>query len=451
MLSSHLQNAEFLWNNLVCQLKLENNVLRINCIKKLNSLNLRSLTYYNKEISLLDIVSIECKTGVWKVDNEKRLVQLNLMNLFQTSVSSCYDLIIHIALKTKNRQWKLVSYTFQTSQEKYSKEWKDLLENGLHEKLKSSGVTRPKKLLVFVNPYGGKRKAESVFSNVASRLFKLAGVEVTVEITQYRNYAWEKLLSIDFSCYDGIIAVGGDGMANEIINGVLIAKQKQNNEFLDGDPQSLLHKPMNYVKADIKIGLIPAGSTNCLSYVSQGVDDAETSTLQIICGESHPLDLCSIHEDNGKFVRFSFSMNSYGYFGQVLRKSETLRKFGPSRYDIAGINSFVQAKCYLSEVAYLPSSPDDPVDVSKINSKCRNPCETCRNVQENVESKLSNGINGSSSLAADCSVEPDAAVLDKVTHPDSRLGGNDTKSLIDSFPNQSKWKVSLSWNSFFIL
>ena len=386
----HLEKAEFLWNNLVCKLSLENDVLHIKCLKKLNSLNPRPLLTYDKEISLLHIVSVKCGTGVWKADNQKRLIQLNLINLIQPNVSSCYDITINALTKLKNRQWKLRSYTLQASEEKFTTGWQDFLENELDERTKLLGITRPKKLLVFVNPYGGRKKAESVYRNVASPLFKLAGIETTVEVTQCRNYARDRLQKIDFSVFDGIVAVGGDGMANEIINGVLQAQQKQNNISLDGDSKSLLIEPIDYVKANVKIGLIPAGSTNCLSYVSQGTDDAETAVLQIICGENHPLDICSIHEDDGKFVRFSFSMTSYGYFGQVLQKSENLRKLGPSRYDIAGINAFTKAKSYHSEVAYLPSSPEDPVDISQVDSKCRYPCKTCTDIKE---SSLITSIN----------------------------------------------------------
>ena len=45
-------------------------------------------------------------------------------------------------------------------------------------------LQRPKSLLVFINPFGGKKKARKVYKDKVSPLFKLAGID-TDNIGEY--------------------------------------------------------------------------------------------------------------------------------------------------------------------------------------------------------------------------------------------------------------------------
>lgn len=42
--------------------------------------------------------------------------------------------------------------------------------------LLSADTDRPKSLLVFINPYGGKKKAQKVFDEKVASVFDLAGI-----------------------------------------------------------------------------------------------------------------------------------------------------------------------------------------------------------------------------------------------------------------------------------
>ena len=374
MSTINFDGVEFLWNNIVCQLQVKDEFLYIWCLKKLNPLNPRPLSVFNKCISIVDIVSIHYGSDVWKVDKEKTLLQCNMKNLLKTTTSPCSFLSININTQ-KNRLRKMQSIKLLTSTEKEARSWQEFLISQQKLILEKKSIVRPKHLLVFVNPYGGRKKAVAIHANVVSPLFKLAGIKETAIVTERRNHAKDYVETTDLSAYDGIIAVGGDGMVNEIMNGVLVAAQKSSNISIHDDAKTLHQKPLDFVSATPKIGLIPAGSTNCLSYVTQGIDDPETASMHIICGENHPLDVCSIHDENGRFIRFSFSMTSYGYFGKVLQKSENLRRLGPSRYDVAGVSAFTHMRTYSSEVTYFLSSSDHCV--AQDQSRCRYPCQTC--------------------------------------------------------------------------
>lgn len=82
---------------------------------------------------------------------------------------------------------------------------------------------RPKRLLVFANPFGGKGKAVQLFKKQVRRLLDLAEIEAKLVITKYANHARETIEDPQFNVehFDGIVCVGGDGMFSELMNGLL--------------------------------------------------------------------------------------------------------------------------------------------------------------------------------------------------------------------------------------
>lgn len=82
---------------------------------------------------------------------------------------------------------------------------------------------RPRRLLVFVNPYGGKGKAVRVYKSKVRRLLAIANVETKLIVTKYANHARESIENPAFKVeqFDAIICIGGDGMFSELMNGLL--------------------------------------------------------------------------------------------------------------------------------------------------------------------------------------------------------------------------------------
>ncbi|PKI43635.1 hypothetical protein CRG98_035960, partial [Punica granatum] len=74
---------------------------------------------------------------------------------------------------------------------------------------------RPKRLFIFMNPFGGKRMAPKIFSNEVKPLLQDAGIEFDIQETRYQLHAKEIARSIDLSKYDGIVCVSGDGILVE--------------------------------------------------------------------------------------------------------------------------------------------------------------------------------------------------------------------------------------------
>ncbi|KAF2611016.1 hypothetical protein F2Q70_00013226, partial [Brassica cretica] len=125
--------------------------------------------------------------------------------------------------------------------EPFSEDAKNRFCFKLRQYLDSLG--RPKRLLVFVNPFGGKKSAIRIFEKEVKPLFEDADIQLDVQETKYQLHAKEMVRSMDVSKYDGIVCVSGDGVLVEVVNGLL---QR-------ADWKTVFKLP---------IGVIPAGTGN---------------------------------------------------------------------------------------------------------------------------------------------------------------------------------------------
>ncbi|KAF0036312.1 hypothetical protein F2P81_011624 [Scophthalmus maximus] len=89
----------------------------------------------------------------------------------------------------------------------------------LRAAVKTHSPLRPHKLLVFINPFGGKRKGRKIYHSVVAPLFELVGISSHVIVTERANQARDHLLKKDLTGFDGVVCVGGDGMFGEILHG----------------------------------------------------------------------------------------------------------------------------------------------------------------------------------------------------------------------------------------
>lgn len=278
---------------------------------------------------------------------------------------------------------------------------------------------RPKRLLVFVNPFGGKGKALHLYKSQVKRLLLLAGIETKLIVTRYANHARDTiedpLFNVDY--FDGIVCVGGDGMFSELMNGLLFRYNR--DELLSMELSATLNRmrltsngqdnqqrtpaaedqsadmssstsssPVDQLRQqlggigrkfnspNIPVGVIGAGSTDCNSFGLMGTNDVITATLNIILGNQIQVDVCSIHSiRDDKLLRFVSTFIAYGYFGDVIRESEKFRWLGPKRYDLTGLNTLIRNKSYKGLVRILTSDQDgSPHD---LDSRCHLNCALC--------------------------------------------------------------------------
>ncbi|XP_055009991.1 ceramide kinase-like isoform X2 [Boleophthalmus pectinirostris] len=230
-------------------------------------------------------------------------------------------------------------------------------------------TNRPKRLLVYINPIGGKKQGKWIYDQKVAPLFHKACISTDVIVTERANHAREHLVTeADLDKYDGLVCVGGDGMFSEIVHGLVTRTQNDNKVDLN-DPGAEL------VPTALRIGIIPAGSTDCICFSTVGTNDPVTSALHIIVGDAQPMDVCSVHH-NDFFLRFSVSLLGYGFYGDVLSDSEKKRWLGPARYDLAGVKTFLNHNHYEGTVSFLPA--EDDVSSPRDKVQCRSGCRVCQ-------------------------------------------------------------------------
>ncbi|KAL2491795.1 Sphingoid long-chain bases kinase 1 [Abeliophyllum distichum] len=197
---------------------------------------------------------------------------------------------------------------------------------------------RPTKMLVILNPRSGRGRSSKVFHGMVEPIFKLAGFELEVVKTTSAGHARKLAASVDLStCPNGIICVGGDGIVNEVLNG-LLSRDNQKEAI------------------SIPIGIIPAGSDNSLVWTVLGVRDPVSAAISIVKGGLTATDVFAVEWIDTGAIHFGTTVTYFGFISDVLELSEKYQKrFGPLRYFVAGFLKFLCLPKYNYELEYLPA------------------------------------------------------------------------------------------------
>ncbi|XP_076133190.1 ceramide kinase [Alosa pseudoharengus] len=255
-----------------------------------------------------------------------------------------------------------------------SRDLRDQWVTQVRTALKTHSPARPHRLLVFINPFGGKRRGKQIFHSLVAPLFELAGISSHVVVTERANQARDHILKKDLTGFDGVVCVGGDGMFSELLHGV-IGRTQQEAGLSEHDPSGVLQP------CDLHIGIIPAGSTDCVCFATVGVNDPVTSALHIIIGDSQPLDVCAVHHQSS-LVRYSVSLVGYGFYGDVLAESERHRWMGPLRYDYSGCMMYLCNRSYQGTVQFLLA--DSGLSSPRDKTRCLSGCRVCSESTERL-------------------------------------------------------------------
>lgn len=92
-------------------------------------------------------------------------------------------------------------------------------------------ISRPKRLLLFVNPYGGKKRALQIYDGAVKPIFQLAGIDASVVISQRSNQIRDFIMTQSLEHFDGIVCIGGDGTFSEVFNGIIFRTIKDLGKY----------------------------------------------------------------------------------------------------------------------------------------------------------------------------------------------------------------------------
>uniref|UniRef100_A0A3P9JSU9 Ceramide kinase n=1 Tax=Oryzias latipes TaxID=8090 RepID=A0A3P9JSU9_ORYLA len=318
------------------------------------------------------IVQVSEIVGIHKVEDEDHTKSkwdqkktLQFSQLFPNAFTVFY------VKRTKNHRWRCNEATFSCSSAELCEQWIQVTREQL-----SLLTNRPKRLLVYINPFGGKRRGKRIYEEKVAPVFQQAGISADVIVTERANHARDHLTTeANLQQYDGVVCVGGDGMFSEILHG-LVARTQNDNKVDQKHPDAELKPCM------LRIGIIPAGSTDCICFATVGTNDPVTSALHIIIGDSQPMDVCSVHH-NDVFLRYSVSLLGYGFYGDVLADSEKKRWLGPARYDLSGVKAFLCHNYYKGTVSFLPA--EDNLGHPRDKLQCRFGCSICQHKQSSKD------------------------------------------------------------------
>lgn len=266
--------------------------------------------------------------------------------------------IIHYATLESNNCLKYANVVFSHTDPMQVQSWVKTLQNFLKK------IARPKNILMFVNPFGGRRQGIKINQKICKPLFEIAGVEVTVIVSQRKNQIRDYILEHCMDHFDAVACVGGDGTVSEIFNGLVMRECR--DQCIDIDDANV-----DLPTPKMPIGIIPGGSTDTISYCLHGTTDITTAVLYIILGQRLGMDLVSVY-DHHKLLRLYASVLSYGYLGDVIYHSEKYRWMGPRRYDYSGFKTIIANKGYEGEIAIkaMDDAPASPI-------KCVADCKEC--------------------------------------------------------------------------
>ncbi|GMH28175.1 hypothetical protein Nepgr_030018 [Nepenthes gracilis] len=275
----------------------------------------------------------------------------------------------------------------------------------------------PPKMLVILNPRSGRGRSSKLFHGIVEPIFKLAGFKLEVVKTTSAGHARKLASTVDFStCPDGIVCVGGDGIVNEVLNG-LLSRDNQKEAI------------------SVPIGIIPAGSDNSLVWTVLGVRDPVSAAIAIVKGGLTATDVFAVEWIQTGLIHFGTTVSYFGFVSDVLELSEKYQKrFGPLRYFVAGFLKFLCLPKYTYEVEYLPVTDDEGkcladeeiIDMSDLYTDIMRRSNTERLRRASSLSSIDSAMSPSRVTGVD--VDTSCSSMHASTEPSEYVRGIDPKS-----------------------
>ncbi len=175
-----------------------------------------------------------------------------------------------------------------------------------------------KRYILILNPHGGVKTGRTILKKIKP-VFDAAGSELNVYETEHAGHAKELAYSLDYTGYEGLCAIGGDGTMHEVVNGMLARPDKR----------------------QLPIGLITGGTGNSFMRDVNCLDSV-VAAKRVVTGRKRPVDVAKV-DANGETL-YAFNIIGWGMPTEINRISEKLRWMGGQRYNVASIIEVMKNK-----------------------------------------------------------------------------------------------------------
>ena len=277
----------------------------------------------------------------------------------------------------------------------------------------AASAPRPRRLLVILNPNAGSGAAHAHYASVVRPTFARAGIATTVVETKRPGHAFHIVMQALTTTtttsssenntlvytslpYDGVVAVGGDGIFHEILNAVLSLRR----------PPSPLTPPLRPHLALLRLAHVPCGSTDAVACSLNGCRSVFTATMHICLGDRTALDALRVSisptststgtgaskTETATIIKYACCIATYGFMGDVVKESEHHRWLGPLRYDVVGALKLVHNQSYRCRITYKESSGSSG-STSDGAVVCTAQCPVCRSASTSTSLPLDDDDN----------------------------------------------------------
>ncbi|KAJ3118146.1 hypothetical protein HDU96_003675 [Phlyctochytrium bullatum] len=202
--------------------------------------------------------------------------------------------------------------------------------------LEERGLRKP---VMFVkNPYGGVKEAVKIYHDFAVPMMTIAGLPFELMRTDSKGHAEETCRTLDVSRYEAIVTVSGDGVFHEVING-------------------LLTRPNWETARQLPVSTIGAGSSNAMNRNFDCMFP-EYGVLNIIKGETRPMDVLSVTHDATSTVHYTHLNVAWAYLADLDLESDRFRWLGREKTTFCAVIRLLFLRRYRAHLHILPIDAD---------------------------------------------------------------------------------------------
>ena len=188
-----------------------------------------------------------------------------------------------------------------------------------------------------MNPFSGRKKAPGIYKSKVAPILAKSHVDHELLLTERAGHAAEVGRTVDLDKYDALVTISGDGLLNEVINGLMT----------HADWQKAVKKT---------VAVIPGGTSHAIAH-SIGLYDPYHAVLNIIKFDVRPLDMFAVVQA-GQPTRYGFLCFLWGLMSDVDIGSETIRWAGEARMTIAAVMRIMSPHRYRARLSYVQWHPD---------------------------------------------------------------------------------------------